>query len=167
MPSVPRYKLIGSGIMVVWLLGCAATIPPQLADQVAWQLSFRDIRRHPEVFTGRVVALGGVVTQIEAAADGARLTVLEFPLDGSSRHRPAANQPSDGTFQVQAVNGELPEGLRPGAEITVVGEVLGKSPWTHGGNTEDVPLLAERYIRVWGPSWWPHLHIGIWGSTGL
>jgi hypothetical protein len=90
--------LIGSGIMVVWLLGCAATIPPQFADQVAWHLSFRDIRRHPEALTGRMVVLGGIVTQIE---------------------------------------------------------------------TEEVPLLAARYIRVWGPSWWPWLQIGIWGSTGL
>jgi outer membrane lipoprotein len=159
--------LIGSGIMVVLLLGCAATIPPQLADQGAWHLSFRDIRRHPEAFTGRTVALGGVVTQIEAVADGSRLTVLEFPLDGSSRHRPAATQPSNGTFQVQAADRERPKGLRPGAEITVVGEILGKSTWTHDGKTEDVPLLAERYIRVWGPSWWPRLQIGIWGSIGL
>jgi starvation-inducible outer membrane lipoprotein len=153
--------------MVVLLLGCATTIPPHLADQGAWHLSFRDIRHHPEVFTGRVVALGGVVTQIEAVADGLRLTVLEFPLDGSSRHRPATTQPSDGTFQVQAADSELPKGLRPGVEITVVGEILGKSPWTHDGKTEDVPLLAERSIRVWGPSWWPRLQIGIWGSIGL
>ena len=167
MPSVPRHKVIGSAIMVVLLLGCAATIPPPLADQVAWHLSFRDIRRHPEVFTGRMVALGGVATQIDAVADGTRLTVLEFPLDGSSRHRPAANQPPEGTFQVQVANGERPKGLRPGVEITVVGEILGKSTWTHDGKTEEVPLLAERYIRVWGPSWWPRLQIGIWGSIAL
>jgi starvation-inducible outer membrane lipoprotein len=167
MPSAPRHRVIGSGLLVVLLLGCAATIPPQLADQVAWHLSFRDIRRHPEVFAGRMVALGGVATQIEAVAGGARLTVLEFPLDGSRGHRPAANQPSEGTFQVQVTNGELPKGLRPGAEITVVGEMLGKSTWTHDGTTEDVPLLAERYIHVWGPWWWPQFQIGIWGSTGL
>jgi hypothetical protein len=47
----------------------------------------------------------------------------------------------------------------------VVGEVIGKGRVPDTEDAEEVPLLDERYIEVWGPSWWPRFMIGIWGST--
>jgi hypothetical protein len=61
----------------------------------------------------------------------------------------------------------FPKDLRPNAEITVVGEVLGKGTLSGGGVREELPLIEAGYIRVWGPSWWPRLQLGIWGGIGL
>jgi starvation-inducible outer membrane lipoprotein len=167
MPSGHLCKLI-VGVFVWGLVaGCAARIPQQLAGQVSWNLGFPEIRRQPEAYIGRVVALGGIVMHIEAIDEGYRVIVGELPLDGSSRHRPAVNQPPGGLFIVQISRNALSRDLRPGAEITVVGEIRGKATSASLGSSEEVPLLAERYIRVWGPSWWPRFQIGIWGGIGI
>ena len=154
------------GAMVgTMLLGCAATIPPQLAPRVSSHLSFRDVRHAPDAYKGSLVVLGGTVTQIKATDEGYLVTVRDIPLDGSSRYRPAINQPSDGTFVLKVPRHELPRNLRAGAEVTIVGEVLGTGePW-HDGQVMAVPLLAEQYIHVWGPSWWPRFQINIWGTA--
>jgi starvation-inducible outer membrane lipoprotein len=167
MPSANLLKLIVSVLVWGLLAGCATRIPPQLAEQVSWNLGFPEIRRQPEAHLGRVVALGGIVTHIDATDQGYQVIVSELPLDGGGRHRPAVDQPPRGMFIVLIPRRELPKDLRPGAEVTVVGEVLGKSAAPSTGVDEAVPLLEERYTRVWGPSWWPRFQIGIWGGISL
>jgi starvation-inducible outer membrane lipoprotein len=167
MPSAPLPKLIVSVFVWGLLAGCAATIPPRLAGQVAWDLSFPEIRQQPEAYIGRVVALGGIVTHMDAADRGYRLIVSELPLDGSSRHRPVVDQPPRGMFIVLVPRHALSKDLRPGAEVTVVGEILGKDAAPGVGIADEVPLLEERYTQVWGPSWWPRIMIGIWGGISI
>ena len=167
MPSVPLCKLIASALAWGLLAGCASRIPPQLAAQVARNLSFPEIRRQPEAYTGQVVALGGVVTHIGAADEGYRVVVNELPLDGSRRHRPAVEQPPRGRFMVLMPRHEFPGDLRPGVEITVVGEIRGKGAVPEAAGAEELPLLDGHYVRVWGPSWWPRFQIGVWGGVGL
>jgi outer membrane lipoprotein len=167
MPSERLFKLLVSATVWGFLAGCVARIPPQLAAQVSWNVDFPEIRRQPEAYRGRVVALGGIVTQIEAADEGYRVIVSELPLDGSSRHRPAVDQLPRGRFMVLIPWHAFPRDLRPSAEITMVGEVLAKGTLSGAGVSEEVPLLNERYIKVWGPSWWPRIQLGIWGGIGL
>jgi starvation-inducible outer membrane lipoprotein len=167
MPSAHLPKLIVRVFVWGLLAGCAASIPPQLARQVSWNLSFPEIHRQPEAYIGRVVALGGIVRQIDATDRGSRVIVSELPLDGSSRHRPAVEQPLRGRFIVLIPRQALPKDLRPGAEVTVVGEVLGKGAAPGAEGVEGAPLLEERYTRVWGPSWWPRFMLGIWGGISI
>ncbi len=167
MRSAPLHKLIVS--LCVWGLvaGCSARVPPSLATQVSWNVSFPEIRRQPEAYVGRIVALGGTVTHIDAVDEGYRVLVSELPLDGSSRHRPAADQLPRGMFIVLIPRHRLTQGLRPGAELTVVGELLGKGVTSAAGDAAEVPLLDERYTHVWGSSWWPQIQIGIWGGVSI
>ena len=167
MLSAPLRKL-AIGVCIWGLVaGCAAGIPPQLAGQVSWNLSFPEIRRQPEAYRGRVVALGGIVRHIEAADGGYRVVVSELPFDGSSRHRPAVDQLPRGWFIVLIHGQTLPSDLRPGAEITVVGEILGVGVSPEAGVDEAVPVLDGRHLKVWGPSWWPRFLIGVWGGISI
>ena len=167
MRSAPPHKLILS--LCVWgvLAGCGARIPPALATQVSRGVGFPEIRRQPEAYAGRIVALGGIVARIDAVDEGYRVLVSELPLDGSGRHRPAVDQPPRGLFMVHIPRHRLPQDLRPGAELTVVGEMLGKAAAPGTGGAEEVPLLDERYMQVWGSSWWPRIQIGIWGGIPI
>jgi|SRR5687768_4620236 starvation-inducible outer membrane lipoprotein len=167
MRSARRSKLLLSLGLWAMLAACGARIPPSLATQVDWNLSFPEIRRQPEAYVGRVVALGGIVTHVDAVDEGYRLIVMELPLDGSSRQRPAVNQPPRGLFVVLIPRQGLSPELRSGAEVTVVGEVLGKGKTSAAEGAEEAPLLEERYIHVWGASWWPRIHIGIWGGIPI
>jgi starvation-inducible outer membrane lipoprotein len=167
MPSARLFKLLVSATVWGFLAGCAASIPPRLAQQVSWHIDFPAIRQQPAAYLGRVVALGGIVTQIEAADEGYRVIVSELPFDGSSRYRPAVDRLPRGRFIVSIPRHAFPGDLRPSAEITVVGEVLAKGTWSGAGVSEEVPLLEERYIKVWGPSWWPRIQLGVWGGIGL
>ena len=61
----------------------------------------------------------------------------------------------------------LPTDLRPGREITAVGEILGKEAVSGTVEAEALPLLEERYLHVWGSSWWPQIYIGIGGGVSI
>ena len=167
MLSVSLRKLIV--ITCIWGLvaGCAAGIPPQLASQVSWNLGFADIRQVPEAYRGRVVALGGIVTHIEAVDEGYHVIVSELPFEPSSRYRPAVDQLPRGRFIVLIPRQAFSRDLRPGAEVTVVGEVLGAGTLSEAGVEERVLLLEGRHLKVWGPSWWPRFQIGVWGGIGI
>jgi starvation-inducible outer membrane lipoprotein len=162
----PSKLLLGLGVWAL-LVGCGARIPPSLASQVSWRLSFPEIRRQPEAYVGRTVALGGIVTHIDAVDEGYRAVVMELPLDGSGRQRPAVKQPPRGMFIVMVPRQGLSPELRPGAEVTVVGEILGEGKTSATEGAEEAPLLEERYIHVWGASWWPRIQIGIWGGIPI
>ena len=162
----PSKLLLSLGLWAV-LAGCGARIPPSLASQVAWDVSFPEVRRQPEAHVGRTVAFGGIVTQIDAVGQGYRAVVMELPLVGGSRQRPAVGQPPRGLFIVLIPRQSLPPELRSGAEVTVVGEVLGKGKTSAAESAEEAPLLEERYIYVWGASWRPQIYIGIGGGISI
>ena len=147
--------------------GCAAGIPPSVLQTVSQGVSFREVRRQPQAYQGHILALGGIVTTLETTPEGYLATVREFPLNSGGRQRPATDVPSGGSFLLRIPPDKRPDRLRPGAEITVVGEVIGVAPRTGDDRAEELPLLAERSLRVWGPSWWPRLQIGIGGSFSL
>ena len=167
MRSAPLRKLIVGACIWGLVLGCAAGIPPQLARQVSWNLGFPEIRRYPEAYRGRLIALGGIVTHIEAADEGYRANVSELPFEPSGRYRPAVDQLPRGRFIVLIPGQAFSSDLRPGAEVTVVGEVLGAGTLSEVGVDDSMPLLEARHLKVWGPSWWPRFQIGVWGGIGI
>ena len=75
MPSAPLRKLVLGGCLWGLMAGCAAGIPSHLAEQVSQNLNLIDIRQHPEAYRGRIIALGGIVTHVEAADKGYRVIV--------------------------------------------------------------------------------------------
>jgi starvation-inducible outer membrane lipoprotein len=111
-----------------------------------------------------VVALGGTVTQIDAVNEGYRLLISELPLDGSSRHRPAVDRLPRGLFMVLLPTDLFSTDVRAGAEVTVVGEVMGKGLSSRDSVAEEMLLLQARHMRVWGATWWPRVQLNIWGG---
>jgi starvation-inducible outer membrane lipoprotein len=162
----PSKLLLSLGLWAV-LAGCGAKIPPSLASQVAWDVSFPEVRRQTEAYAGRIVAFGGLIRQIDAVDGGYRAIVMEYPLDGTGCQRPAVGQPPRGVFIVLIPRQGLSPELRPGAEVTVVGEVLGQGKTSSAEGAEEAPLLEERYIHVWGAFWRPQIFIGIGGSIPI
>src|SRR5918992_807700 len=82
MRSAPPSKLLLSLGLWAVLAGCGTRIPPSLASQVAWNLSFPEVRRQPEAYVGRIVAFGGIITQIDAVDEGHRAVVMEVTVLG-------------------------------------------------------------------------------------
>jgi outer membrane lipoprotein len=167
MPSAPLRRLALGACLWGLIAGCAAGIPSQLAQQVSWNLSFVDIRQHPEAYRGRLVALGGIVTHIEAVDEGYRVIVSELPFEPSGRYRPAVDQLPRGRFILLIPKQALPSGLHAGAEVTVVGEIMGTDTLSQTEADPTVPLLEERPVKIWGPSWWPRFQTGVWGGIGI
>jgi starvation-inducible outer membrane lipoprotein len=167
MPSGLLYKQLAGVFVGVLLAGCVGRIPPKLAEQVSWNLDFPEIRRQPETYSGRVVALGGTATHIDAVEDRYRVIVSEVPLDGSSRPRPAVNQLPRGMFIVWIPRHVAPTALRPGVELTVVGEIRGAATVPEAAGAATLPLLEARHMQVWRPSWWPRFQLGISGDIGI
>jgi starvation-inducible outer membrane lipoprotein len=156
--------LIG-GMVAALLMGCATTLPAPLADRIAWHISFRDLQDDPTTYEGQVVALGGVIGQVEFMATNYRVAVREFPLDGSAMYRPAIKPPSGGIYLLRFAIGQLPQDVQPGAVITVVGEMIGKGIFWGYGEAEEVPYLAPLHVHVWGPSWRPQSQTAIGGTV--
>jgi starvation-inducible outer membrane lipoprotein len=167
MPSAPPRKVILGACLWGLMAGCAAGIPSQLAAQVGWDVNFADIHRQPEAYRGRIVGLGGIVTQVQAVDEGYRVIVIEVPFEPSRRYRPAVDQPPRGRFILLIPGQPFPRDVRPGAEVTVVGEILGAGTLSEAEGDDTAPLLEARHMKVWGPSWWPRFQIGVWGGIGI
>ncbi len=70
-----------AGIVLFLAWGCVAMIPYEVIKDVDRKISFEDIKKDPDVFTGKKVVLGGEIIETQALKDGTQIEILQKPLD--------------------------------------------------------------------------------------
>ncbi len=103
---------------------------------------------NPQPYVGKVVVLGGTITEQEENDQFLLLRLKNRPLDQDYKpHRPAdSGGPEAGSYWVTVPKKQLPPKFRNWARTTVVGRVTGEQ------RSPNEPVLSLLYMRGWGAS---------------
>ena len=128
------------------IAGCSHWISEQsraLADRT---VTYSHLRENPEAYRGKFVLLGGIVAAVTHTDEGTRLEVVEHRLD--SRELPDQVVPSRGRFLATTPESLDPAKYKPGALVSMMGEMTGKELQLQGGAEYAYPVIAIREIRA-------------------
>jgi starvation-inducible outer membrane lipoprotein len=130
---------------VTFLLASCAAIPSEFTKQVDRDLTFADAKRAPEQFRGKLLLLGGTVSERTDLPDMTKMWISEHQVD--SRYRPYTGIQSEGEFLV-VIRPPVNHAQYPTGElVTVVGKLTGVEPAT---GREPLPAFDALYLRSWG-----------------
>lgn len=140
--------------MTVALWGCAA-VPRRYISIAEPGVTLTTLSTHPQSYVGKVVLLGGTITEAEENEQYLLLRLKNRPLDQDYRpHRPVDSDSLEaGSYWVIVPKQQLPLKYRNWARATVVGRVTGMQ------RSQTEPVLMLLYIRGWGAS---EDHGGVW-----
>jgi len=156
-----------SGLLLLFLSGCAYPISKGLRQEAKESPTFAMILQNPAAYTGTIVIWGGNIIQTMNAKGGTEILVLETPLD--YEEGPEARRYSQGRFIAKTSKYLDPEVYKPGRRITVAGEVTSKEVKPLGKTQYTYPVVIIKQIHLWrkhrgyaypypyywyGPGWW-------------
>lgn len=131
----------------IFLFGCAAVIPQELAREVDRSISFQELKESPAVYQGKLVVLGGTILEAKNTSQGTVLEILQKPLDRYDR--PKDVDESAGRF-LALYKGYLDTAIyRSGRTITMAGKVLGAETRPMGEIEYTYPYLEVSSIFLW------------------
>ena len=148
--KVMEKKIYSALLVTVFILvnaACAPVISKDIRDQVARDLSFKQVLQDPEAYKGKLVLWGGVIIKAENQKEGTLIEVLQKPTDREGR--PKAIDQSDGRFLA------LYEGFLDVAiyarerEVTIAGEIKEKRLLPLGDIQYAYPLIRVRQLHLW------------------
>jgi outer membrane lipoprotein len=149
--------------LALFFQGCTYAISPEYARQADSTISFHEIKQDPEVYTGKLVIIGGTIAQVSSTDHGTLLEVVERALDYWGR--PRRTNETGGRFMLlypAHLNTLL---YAPGREITVAATVEGEAAALVDQDLR-VPLFLSKELKLWedersvrtGPQWFDPLY---------
>ncbi len=138
--------LVLFGIMV-FLQGCTYAISPGLADRADMTIPFEKLQADPGSFTGKLLILGGTITQTSAMKRGTLIEVDQKPLDYWGK--PERTRRTGGTFLLFTPRPLNMMAYAPGIDITVAGEVLAIGSRKLGRKQYDHPVVLVKELKLW------------------
>ncbi len=163
-----RSKGFMLGILFLGLTACASAIPSTLKGQ-ARAIPFQEFHQAPESYAGQLLLIGGEVFAVKPRGEWIEIEVLERPL--GFRDKPQMDRPPRGRFLILSTLQGL-DRIKPGREITVVGEVKGSEIRSLEAVSYTYPIVMARYIHLWPGPILPGgpdigIEIGFQGSIGF
>lgn len=132
-------------LMPWWLGGCAyQVVPKDLQGKVNQTLTLEEVRHHPDLHRGQLVAWGATVQSVTRVGDAIHVGFTYLPLDRTLRPVPDNAPPGEAFVGIDAArNITEPQRLNVGALVTVLGEV--QRPVQAGAS----PTLRIRDLTLW------------------
>lgn len=141
------YIALISILVFLFTAACAPVISKDIRDQVARDLSFKEVLQDPEAYKGKLVLWGGVIIKAENQKEGTLIEVLQKPTDREGR--PKAVDHSDGRF-LALYNGFLDVAIYSrDREVTIAGEIKEKRVLPLGDIQYAYPLILVRELHLW------------------
>ncbi len=136
--------------LVAVLGGCAHVMSEAGLATVDRSIPYGDIKKNPEALAGKNVLVGGIIAGTHSSGDLLLLEVAQLELFSNG----VPNESSYSAGRFLAVSGELLDPLfyRPGALVTVIGEVKGQRVQKLEGADYRYPLISAKEIRLFRPS---------------
>ena len=159
MPSYSRMRrwtacLALLTTMTATLWGCVS-VPRRYLWIAEPGVTLTMLSQNPQPYVGKVVLLGGTITEEQQSEQFLLLRLKNRPLDQDYRpHRPAdPGSAEGGSYWVMVSKEQVPPKYRDWARATVVGRVTGEQ------RLQTEPVLVLLYMRGWGATGG---HAGIW-----
>ncbi len=150
---------MAAGISLAVLAACSPPFSRELLDRVDRNVTYADVQKEPDRFTGRVLMLGGIIVGARNLKAGTELEVLQQPLDGQGR--PYETDETGGRF-VAVTDQFLDTAIfHRGRAITIVGEVAGRQTRPLGQIEYRYPILKVKDLHIWSPGSGPSFSIGV------
>jgi outer membrane lipoprotein len=137
--------LLGLLVPLAFLWGCSV-VPREVRKEADLSISFRELQRNPDAYSGRAVLLGGEILQASNLKEETELQVLQKPL--GRRDVPVETEGSEGRFIVTHDGYLDPAVYRAGYYVTTVGEVTGSRMLKVGGAEHLVPVIRSEFLRL-------------------
>jgi outer membrane lipoprotein len=135
-------------MMTIFLLsGCAHVISKGVLQEVDTSISFMQLSKDPEAYTGKTVLLGGDILETQNLSDKTLVVVLQRPL--GSQGQPGAGDVSEGRFIITTPAFLDPAIYSSGRKLTVAGRVAGKEVRPLGEITYTYPVIEKRELYLW------------------
>lgn len=136
------------------LWGCSA-VPRRYLWIAEPGVTLTRLSSDPRPYVGKVVLLGGTITEQDEKEQFLLLRLKNRPLDQDYKpHRPADSESTEaGSYWVMVPKQQVPPKYRDWARATVVGRVTGEQRF------QNEPVLMLLYMRGWGASGG---HAGLW-----
>lgn len=132
---------------ILIIAGCAPVISKDIRDQVARDLSFKEVLQDPDAYRGKLVLWGGVIIKAENQKEGTLIEVLQKPTDREGR--PKHIDRSDGRF-LALYDGFLDAAIYARErEVTIAGEIKEKRVLPLGDIQYAYPLILVRQLHLW------------------
>ena len=141
-------SLVLTASVSVAIGGCAA-VPRRYVWIADTNITLTTLSSDPQSYVGKVVLLGGAITEEEEENEQYLLLHLKNrPLDQDYRpHRPAdSGSPEAGFYWVMVPKQQLPSHYRNWGRVTLVGRVTGEQ------RLHKEPVLLLLYMRGWETS---------------
>lgn len=137
-------------LIILSLLGsCAHVVSQHIMEQIDKELKPGVLFKDPHAYKGKTVLLGGIIISLKNTDEGTYIEVLQKPLD--YRGRPEDADITYGRFII-FYEGYLDSAIYSiGKEITVAGEVLGKTIRPLGEIQYQYLLLKSKEIHLFKP----------------
>jgi len=141
-------------VVTLTFWGCAA-VPRRYIWMAEPGVTLTVLSTNPQPYVGKVVLLGGTITEEEENEQYLMLRLKNRPLDQDYKpHRPADTDGLEaGSYWVMVLKNQVPPKFRNWARATVVGRVTGER------RSQKEPVLTLLYMRGWGAS---GDHAGLW-----
>ena len=141
------YTALIGAFFALMTANCAPVISKDIRDQVARDLSFKEVLQDPEAYSGELVLWGGVIIKAENQKEGTLIEVLQKPTDREGR--PKAVDQSDGRF-LALYDGFLDVAIYArDREVTIAGEIKEKRVLPLGDIQYAYPLILVRQLHLW------------------
>ena len=153
--------------LVALLSACAPVFSKQSLSEVDPAITFQELIRDPEKYSGKVTLLGGRILAATVRGGETWVEVLEQPLDW--QQKPKDTDASYGRFFIRFADFRDPVIYAPGRRITVLGEVQGKTVLRLTEVEYTYPVLLPREHHLWEPEtgFAPSFQIGIGIGGGI
>jgi outer membrane lipoprotein len=128
--------------------GCSQVISPDIKATADFTLTFKEVFENPDAYKGRIVLWGGDIIQVINQDDGtALIEILERSL--GNNEEPLDIDPPEGRFLVLVDKHLNPSVYHKDREITVAGEIQGKTIKPLGKTPYQYPLISSEQIYLW------------------
>lgn len=129
------------------LQSCAYAISPGMTAQADKTISFQMLQADPDAFQGKLLILGGTISQTANAKQGTLVEVVQKPLDYWGK--PKRTDKTGGRFLIFSPGYLDPMVYAPGRVITVAAEVEGTRSKALGDQEYSYPVVAAKEIKLW------------------
>ena len=134
---------------MLFFQGCTYAISSGMVDKADKTVRFEKLQADPDSFKGKLIIVGGTISQASDVNQGTLLEIIQRPLDYWGK--PERTKRTGGRFLVFHQGTLNTLAYAPGIDITVAGEVIETGSPMLGTKQYDFLVVLSKELKRWEP----------------